>query len=68
MAVEWPHAWIVFLELENHVAVVACAVGRGNDVDVAHLGVGWVDDGAVPGADARGEDIEVVAVKMLWRD
>ena len=63
MAMEGPDARIIGEVLEDDVA------GRGggtplDELDVAALGVLLVDDGAVPGADALGEDVEVVAVEV----
>lgn len=46
------------VELEDKVAVAA------HEVDVAPSRVGRADDGAVPGAGAFVEDVEVVAVQV----
>ena len=63
VAVERPHPRVIRLVLQHDIA----GVGRGtglHDLHVAALGVLLVDDRAVPGSDALGEDVEVVAVEV----
>ncbi len=63
MAMERPHARVVRDVLQHDIPRRGRRT-RLHELDVATLRVGLVDDGAVPGADALGEDVEVVAVKM----
>lgn len=58
VAMERPHAGVVRLVLQHEVPV------RLHELDVAPLGVGLVDDGAVPGAGAFGQHVEVVPVEV----
>ena len=63
VAMERPHAGVIGLVLEHDIA----RSGRGAGLDELHvttLGVGLMDDGTVPGADALGENVEIVAVEM----
>ena len=63
VAMERPHARIVSEVLQHDVA----GGGRGaglHELHVAALGVLLVRDGAVPGADALGQDVEVVPVQV----
>ena len=59
MAVEGPYTRVVGFHLENCVAK-----GR-NGESVTTFGVGVVGNTAVPGAKARGEDVEIVACGCL---
>ena len=63
VAVERPHARVVGDVLQHDVARGGGGA-RLDDLDVAALGVLLVDDGAVPGADALGQDVEVVPVQV----
>jgi hypothetical protein len=68
VAMQRPDTGVILVPLENNVAGGdGCAVeGAGlHELDVTALSVVWVGDGAVPFADAFGEDVEVVAVEML---
>lgn len=59
MAMERPDTGVVQVVLHDHVAV------RADELDVAALRVGRVDDAAaVPVSRAFGEDLHVVAVEM----
>ena len=64
MTVEGPNSGIILGPLQDDVAGTAVHVGRGQDLDVADLGVVDVCDAPVPEAGARGEDEEVVAVQV----
>ena len=59
--------WIVRVDLQHQVPGHR-GVARRQDGDVAPRGVESVGDGAVPGAGAEGEDLEVMAVEMLRDD
>ena len=63
MAMERPHARIIRLVLQHDVARHAGGAAL-DELHVATLGVVLVGDCAVPGADALGQDVEVVAVEM----
>ena len=63
MAMERPHARVIRLVLQHDEA--RCAWGAALDeLHVATLGIELVSDFAVPGADALGQDVEVVAMEM----
>lgn len=57
VAVEGPDAGLG-VELEDEMAI------RADELDIAALRVGGSHDGAIPGAEAFVEDVEVVAVEM----
>lgn len=63
MAMERPHARIIGVILEHDIPRRASRAGLDN-LDVATLGICLVDDCAVPGSDALGQDVEIVAVEM----
>lgn len=63
MAMERPHAGVVGVVLQHDVSRRSGGA-RLDELYVATLGVLLVGDGAVPGADALGEDVEIVAVQM----
>ena len=63
VAMERPHARVVCVVLQHEVAGVGGAATL-DDLHVAALCIGLVRDGAVPLADALGEDVEVVPVEM----
>ena len=63
VAMERPHAWVVCIILQHEVARCASST-RLHELHVAALSVVLVCDGTVPGADAFGEDVEIVAMKM----
>ena len=63
MAMERPHARIVRVILEHDIARRASSA-RLNDLHIATLGICLVNDCAVPGSDALGQDVEIVAVEM----
>ena len=63
MAMERPDAWIIRVVLEHDVAR-RCGGARLDELDVAALRVLLMGDGAVPGADALGQDVEVVSVQV----
>ena len=64
MAMQRPHARIIRLELEHDIPRVTGRIIRGlEELDVATLRVDLLD-GAVPLADALGDDPEVVAVEV----
>lgn len=58
VAMERPHARVVGLILQHDIAK------RLHELHVAALGVGLVDDLAVPSADALGQDVEIVTMEM----
>ena len=58
VAMERPHAGVVRLVLQHDVTVSL------HELHVAPLRVLLVDDGAVPGPEALGQDVEVVAVEV----
>ncbi len=63
VAMERPHAGVVGEVLQHDVAWGGGGAGL-DELDVAALRVLLVHDGAVPGADALGEDVEVVPVQV----
>ena len=63
VAVEGPDARVVGEVLQDDVARRGGGA-RLDELDVAALGVLLMDDGAVPGADALGQDVEVVPVQV----
>ena len=63
VAVEWPHPRVIRLVLQDDVTGVAGAASL-HELRVAALGVLLMRDGAVPGARAFGQNVEVVAVKV----
>lgn len=63
MAMERPHARIVREILQHDIPRSGRRAGL-HELHVAALRVGLVHDGAVPGSDAFGQDVEVVSVEM----
>lgn len=63
VAVEGPHARVVRLVLQHDVARRGGGA-RLHELHVPPLRVGLVGDCAVPGADALGQDVEVVPVQV----
>ena len=63
MAMERPHARIIRIVLQDDISRSG-RTARLDDLHVATLRVGLMGYFAVPGADAFGEDVEIVAVEM----
>ena len=64
MAVKGPHPWIVSVKLNHNIRRRLRVDGSGKQLHVAALGIGRVDDVAVPGSIADGQDPHVVAVDV----
>jgi hypothetical protein len=67
VAMERPHAGVVLLELKHDIRVgsrVSGGLGWLEQLNVSHLGVRWVDDGAVPVTETLSKDVEVVSVHV----
>lgn len=63
MAMEWPHPRVICEVLQHDIPRRGSGT-RLHELHVTALGVLLVDDCTVPGSDALGQDVEIVAVKM----
>jgi len=67
MAVQRPHARVVGLELQHNIRRNLGGLRGLQDLDVAALRVGRIDDRAVPGTEAFVEYVDVVPVpEEVW--
>lgn len=63
VAMERPHTWVVRDELNDNVARGA-GHGALNQLHITSLGVGLMDNGAVPCAHTFGQNVEIMTVQM----
>jgi hypothetical protein len=65
VAMHWPDTRVVLVPLKNDVAWSAVGKTGLHKLNITTLGIGCVDDSAIPLTKTLSENMEIVTVKML---
>jgi hypothetical protein len=61
---QWPYSWVILCPLQNDKGRCICVLSGPYKLNIASLRIRRVDDSAVPVAEAFGEHMEVMTVKL----